>query len=178
MQYIVAVLTVAFLFLYWKLGDKVRAAWMIRKLPTPAGSLLAGHVSIMAGRYPHRHVQKWARELGSIFRIRTLWEQVILGLARTRSGARNKPGVPAARMRWSDHPSSNVYTRWLSSTDVSALRAVQIVVVADPFVYNELLQLERAGGLEKPGGLLTGHHNILTEFTRNPLWKATRKVSA
>lgn len=55
---------------------------------------------------------------------------------------------------------------------------MQIVIVADPFIYNELLQLERAGGLEKPGALLIGQHNILTELTRNPLWKATRKVSA
>lgn len=93
MEYIVAVVALVFLFLYWRLADRLRAAWIIRKLPTPAGSLLGGHVSVLSGRYAHRFVQKWARELGSIFRVRTVWEQVFLGPALNLVSS---PAMPSA----------------------------------------------------------------------------------
>eukprot|EP00884_Botryococcus_braunii_P017299 jgi/Botrbrau1/4252/Bobra.0044s0047.1 len=126
MLVVLGCLTIVFVTLWCILAEKIRAAWIVRKISTPReGSLLGGHLGIMVRPSCHRWVQKWARQFGGIFRIRTLWEQVI--------------------------------------------------VVADPFLYNELLQLERGGGVDKPGFSLTQNPNIFTDYSHSPLWRMVRK---
>ncbi len=57
--------------------SSLRSAWMLRGVPSPPeGSLLGGHVKVMADFKGHRQIQKWTHQFGGFMKLRMYWQHV------------------------------------------------------------------------------------------------------